>query len=257
MASALFDLSGKTALITGATRGLGRAIAQAFGEAGARLVIASENVAECAATEAELRTQGFDTLAVPCDVTNSSDLESLVAASERQGGIDVLVCNAGISGPAGPLHQLDETDYEAIFAVNLHSVVRLTCLAIPKMAARGGGSVILMSSIAGLRGNKAIGAYALTKAALAQLARNYAVEWGPSNVRSNAISPGLIRTGFSTSIIEDAEYFPRRMAMTPLRRVGEPREIAAAALFLASPGGAFVNGHNLVVDGGTVITDGN
>lgn len=112
MASQLFDLGGKTAVITGATRGIGRVIAQAFGEAGARLVIASENAADCASTEAELRARGFDTLAVPCDVTSKSDLEGLVEASERFGGSDVLVCNAGISGPAGPLHELDEVDYE-------------------------------------------------------------------------------------------------------------------------------------------------
>lgn len=163
-----------------------------------------------------------------CDVTNRSDLEVLGEAAMESGGIDILVCNAGISGPPAPLHMLAEQDYDAIFAVNLHSVVQLTGLAIPRMAGRGGGSVILTSSIAGLRGNKAIGACALTKAAIAQLALNLAVEWGPKNVRSNAISPGLIRTGFSSSIIEDEAYFARRMTMTLLPRASEVHEVAAA-----------------------------
>lgn len=257
MASGLFDLSGSKAVITGATRGIGLAIAHAFGEAGARLVISGENARDCAAAEAELRARGYDVLGVRCDVRHERDLDALVEASRHDGGIDILVCNAGIAGPPAPLHRLPPADYEEIFAVNLHSVVRLTSLVVPEMAAGGGGSVILTSSIAGLRGNKAIGTYALTKAAVAQLARNLAVEWGPRNVRSNAISPGLIRTEFSTGILMDEAYLERRLAMTPLRRVGEANEVAAAALFLASPGGAFVNGHNLVVDGGTVITDGN
>ncbi len=125
------------------------------------------------------------------------------------------------------------------------------------MAERGSGSVIFMSSIAGLRGNKMIGLYGVTKAALAQLARNLAVEWGPSGVRVNAISPGLIRTALSKGLMEDAGFMQRRLAMTPLRRVGEVHEIAGVAIWLASRAGAFVTGQNIVVDGGTLISDGN
>jgi len=141
-------------------------------------------------------------------------------------------------------------------AINLRSQVQLCNLALPHLATRGGGSAILVSSLSGLRGNGAINAYALAKAGVAQLARNLAVEWGPRNVRVNAISPGFIRTELSAPLLADAAFMQLRMAMTPLRRPGEVQEVAGAALFLASPAGAFVTGHNLVVDGGTLITDG-
>jgi NAD(P)-dependent dehydrogenase (short-subunit alcohol dehydrogenase family) len=151
---------------------------------------------------------------------------------------------------------MDMDDYDRVMAINLRSMVMLTQYALPAMAQYGGGSAILMSSIAGLRGNGAINAYSMAKAAVAQLARNLAVEWGPKNIRVNAISPGLIRTELSGPLLANDAFMARRMAMTPLRRVGEISEIAGAALFLASSAGGFVNGHNLVVDGGTVITDG-
>lgn len=258
MVNSLFDLTGKTALVTGATRGIGRAIAQLLGEAGARLVIASEDPSDCAQTERELRETGVEAIAIPSDLSCRGDIENLVLQTLAQfDGIDILICNAGIAGKAGPMHELAQPDYDALMAVNLSSVVHLTSLTVPEMAMRGGGSVVLMSSIAGLRGNKSIGTYGMTKAAIAQLARNLAVEWGPRNVRTNALSPGLIRTDFAKPILQDEAYLARRLALTPLRRAGLPEEVAAAALFLASPGGAFVNGHNLVVDGGTLISDGN
>jgi NAD(P)-dependent dehydrogenase (short-subunit alcohol dehydrogenase family) len=141
--------------------------------------------------------------------------------------------------------------------VNLHSIVQLCALAVPALKARGGGSIILMSSLAALRGNKSIGPYALTKAALAQLARNLAVEFGPDNIRANAIAPGFIRTDLSASLMANEAFMARRMQNTPLRRAGEPSEIAGPAVFLASKGGAFVTGQTLVVDGGTLVTDGN
>ena len=141
--------------------------------------------------------------------------------------------------------------------VNLRSVLWLTSLVVPGMAERGGGSVIIISSISGVRGNKAIGLYGLSKAAGAQLARNLAVEWGPKNVRANAISPGLIRTQFASPLLGNEAVLERRLSLTPLRRVGEPHEIAGVAVMLASPAGAFISGQNLIVDGGTTIGDGN
>jgi NAD(P)-dependent dehydrogenase (short-subunit alcohol dehydrogenase family) len=148
-------------------------------------------------------------------------------------------------------------DYQRVMSVNLDSIVRLCGLVIPHLKARGGGSIVLMSSIAGLRGNKALGPYALSKAALAQLARNLAVEFGPDNIRANAIAPGFIRTALAEPLLANEDFMARRMQNTPLRRPGEPEEVAGAALFLASPAGAFVTGQTLVVDGGTLITDGN
>jgi len=248
----MFDLTGKAALVTGSTRGIGRAIAEGLIAQGARVVISSEDEGDTARVAAELAMPGM-----PCDVSDDAALARLVDfAISELGGIDVLVCNAGITGKAGPFSAIDMDDYAGVMAINLRSQVVLCNLVLPHIAARGGGAVVLLSSISGLRGNGRINAYALAKAGVAQLARNLAVEWGPRNVRVNAISPGFIATELSQPLLDNAEFMSRRMAMTPLRRAGIPAEVAGAAVFLASDAGAFVTGHNLVVDGGTVITDG-
>jgi NAD(P)-dependent dehydrogenase (short-subunit alcohol dehydrogenase family) len=190
---------------------------------------------------------------IRCDVASAADLEGLVAGTlAAHGGIDILVCNAGITDRRG---DTSVEDFDRVMAVNLRSQVALTGLSLPHIAERK-GSVILIASIGGIRGNAAVNAYALAKAGVAQLARNIAVQWGPRGVRANAISPGLIRTDLIAQLPQDTEFMQRRMQMTPLRRMGTAEEIGGAAVFLASPAGAFVNGHNLVVDGGTVITDG-
>jgi NAD(P)-dependent dehydrogenase (short-subunit alcohol dehydrogenase family) len=258
MQPGLFDLSGKVALITGSTRGIGLAIAEEMARAGAEVVISSNEIEACSATATRLRDAGLKASGMPCDVASHEALERLVAdVLRRYGRIDVLVCNAGIQPPHGPLHERSDADWDATMTVNLRSMLWLTSLVIPQMAARGAGSVILMASISALRGNRAIGLYALSKAACAQLARNLAVEWGPSNVRVNSISPGLIATDFSRSLMANPEALKRRVALTPLRRVGEPVEVAGVAVMLAARAGAFVTGQNLVIDGGTVIGDGN
>lgn len=247
-----FDLSGQIALVTGSTRGIGLAIARALQSHGAQVVISSEDAADCARVGGELGT-----LAIAADVADDAQLVALVDRTiSHFGRLDILVCNAGITGRAGPFAEIDMADYDRVMAINLRSQVVLCNLALPHMAQSGGGSAILISSLSGLRGNGMINAYALAKAAVAQLARNLAVEWGPRNVRVNALSPGLIRTELSAPLLADASFMTRRMQMTPLRRPGEMAEVAGAAIFLASPAGAFVTGHNLVVDGGTRITDG-
>jgi NAD(P)-dependent dehydrogenase (short-subunit alcohol dehydrogenase family) len=191
-------------------------------------------------------------------VRNAEELRQLAdAAVERFGAIDVLLCNAGVSGPVGPMAEVDEVDYTQTFDVNLRQAFILCGLIAPLMARRGEGSIIVTSSIAGMRGNARIGLYALTKAALAQLARNLAVEYGPHGVRANAIAPGLVRTSWASAVLSNPEASEARLRQTPLRRIGEPWEIAAAALFLAGPGSGFITGHTLVVDGGTLISDGN
>ncbi len=248
----MFDLSGKGAIVTGSTRGIGRAIAEGLIAQGARVLISSENAEDTARTAAQLGMPGQ-----VCDVTDEAALAALVDRAVAEfGGLDVLVCNAGITGRPGPFAELDMADYARVMAINLTSQVALCNLALPHIAARGGGAVILMSSISGLRGNGRINTYSLTKAGVAQLARNLAVEWGPGNVRVNAISPGFIATELSGPLLADEAFMARRMAMTPLRRPGKPEEIAGAAVFLASQAGAFMTGQNLVVDGGTLITDG-
>jgi NAD(P)-dependent dehydrogenase (short-subunit alcohol dehydrogenase family) len=189
-------------------------------------------------------------------VADDGALDRLVAEAEGfLGRIDVLVCNAGINPHFGSLTAVTDDEWDAIMRVNLRSTVQLCNRVIPGMAERRDGSVILTSSISGLRGNGKIGVYALSKAAVAQLARNYAVEFGPANVRTNAISPGLIDTEFARPITGNPDILGPRLLKTPLRRVGTVEEVAGAAVFLASPAGAFVNGHNLVVDGGTTIGD--
>lgn len=253
----LFDLNGKVALITGATGGLGSAIVQAMAECGACVLVSDLNTDACKQSVERLTGQGFQAHAVPCDLSQSMAIDKLVEHCESVfGRIDILVCNAGVQGPAGPIDAVSQDDWEQVMGVNLKSALHLSTRVIRGMAERGEGAVILMSSIAGLRGNKAIGLYGLSKAGLAQLARNLAVEWGPQGVRVNAISPGLIRTPLATSLIENPDFIERRLSMTPLRRVGEPHEIAGVAVMLASLAGGFITGQNIVVDGGTLISDG-
>lgn len=248
----MFDLSGKRAIVTGSTRGIGRAIAEGLIAQGARVVISSEDAEDTARVAAELGQPGC-----ACDVSDDAALARLVDFTLAElGGIDVLVCNAGITGHAGPFADIDMEDYARVMAINLRSQVVLTGLALPHIAARGGGAAVLIASLSALRGNGRINAYALAKAGVAQLARNLAVEWGPKNVRVNAVSPGFIATELSGPLLADEAFMARRMAMTPLRRPGTPQEVAGAVVFLASQAGAFVTGHNLVVDGGTLITDG-
>ncbi|MBW8840623.1 MAG: glucose 1-dehydrogenase [Sphingomonadales bacterium] len=248
----MFDLSGKGAIVTGSTRGIGRAIAEALIAQGARVLVTSEDADDTRRVAAELEMPGRQ-----CDVTDEPALAALVdRAAAEFGGLDILVCNAGITGRAGSFAELDMADYARVMAVNLTSQILLSNLALPAIAARGGGAAVLISSLSGLRGNGRINAYALAKAGVAQLARNLAVEWGSRNVRVNAVSPGFIATELSQPLLDDTAFMARRMATTPLRRPGTPAEVAGAVVFLSSAAGAFVTGQNLVVDGGTLITDG-
>jgi NAD(P)-dependent dehydrogenase (short-subunit alcohol dehydrogenase family) len=249
-----FNLHGKTVLVTGSTRGIGLGIARTLGSAGAQVVISSEDPDDTGKVTDELRAKGHVAHGIACDVTDHIALNTLVEGTLAQfGGIDSLICNAGITGEAGSW-ALD--DFDRVMAVNLRSMVALTTLTLPHIAARGGGSVILMSSLSALRGNGAINAYALAKAGVAQLARNLAVQWGPQGVRVNAIAPGLIATPLSAPLMADEGFMQRRMQMTPLRRTGTVDDVAAACLFLAAPGSSFITGQQIAIDGGTSITDG-
>ena len=249
----LFDLAGRTALVTGASQGLGLAITQALAAHGAHVLVSDREAAAAELAARALRAEGHAATAIAADLAQPAQIAALIAAA---GDIDVLVCNAGIQGPAGPLAAAGDTDWQQVLEINLRAAARLCAGLLPGMANRGGGSIVLMSSIAGLRGNRALGLYGLSKAALAQLARNLAVEWGPLGVRVNAVSPGLIRTPLAEGLLQDAAFMARRLQATPLRRVGEPQEVAGVVVMLASAAGAFVTGHNLVVDGGTTISDG-
>ena len=247
-----FDVTGLRVLVTGGTSGIGLAIARMFLGRAARVHIGGLGAADCGAALAGLP----GATATAADLASREGCEALAGAALADlGGIDVLVCSAGIEGPVGPLSEVTPERLRRLMAVNLEAPLWLSGRLAPEMAAAGGGCIVLLSSIAGLRGNRAIGPYGMTKAAVAQLARNLAVEWGPAGIRANAISPGLIRTPFAASLMADAAFMARRMEATPLRRPGEPAEVAAAAVFLASAAGAFITGQNLVIDGGTLIRD--
>ena len=252
--SSLFDLSGKVALITGSSRGIGRAIAEAMAEAGAKVVISGRKPEICNTTAAELIARGHSALAVPGNVSVKEDLQRLVDTTmAKWGRIDILVCNAGINPAYGPLTSVSDAAFDKIMGTNVRSTFWLCNMVIPQMAERRDGAVILMASIAGLRGNSVIGTYGISKAAEMQLARNLALEWGPKNIRVNAIAPGIVKTDFARALWEDQERLKRVEAMAPLRRIGEPREIAGIAVFLASPAGSFVTGQTIVADGGVTI----
>jgi NAD(P)-dependent dehydrogenase (short-subunit alcohol dehydrogenase family) len=222
------------------------------------VVLSGNDVRACEEAAGQLRQQGLDVVGVPCDVMRREQIEALVQQTlALRGRIDVLVCNAGVAPAFGPIGLASDADWDQTMTVNLRSVLWITSLVIPGMAARRDGSVIMTASLSSVRGNKSIGLYGLSKAGLAQLARNLAVEWGPDNVRVNAISPGLIATEFARPLLDNPELLSRRLELTPLRRAGEPHEIAGVAVMLAASAGAFITGQNLIVDGGTIISDGN
>jgi NAD(P)-dependent dehydrogenase (short-subunit alcohol dehydrogenase family) len=253
-AASLFGLEDKVALITGSSRGIGRSIAEAMSALGAKVVISSRNLEPCEAVASAIRANGGEAQAVACNISRKDQVERLVAETRRRfGAIDVLVCNAAVNPAFGPMRDLTDEAFDKIMGSNVKSNLWLANLCIPDMAARGGGSVIIVSSIGGLKGSEVIGAYGISKAADFALARNLAVEWGPKNVRVNCIAPGLVKTDFARALWEDADRLAKRTAQTPLRRIGMPDEIGGIAAFLASPAASFITGQVIVADGGVTI----
>ena len=251
----LFDLEGKVALITGSTKGIGKAIAKRMSEQGAKIVISSRNQELCDEVASEINGSGGTAIAVACNINYKEQLENLVRQAElKLGKINVLVCNAAINPYFGASQEIPDSAFDKVMNANIGSVHRLCQLVIPSMAESGGGSVVIVSSIAGLKGSDSLGAYAISKAADMQIARNLAVEWGPKNVRVNCIAPGLVRTEFARALWENPRIYKATVAKYPLRRIGEPDEIAGAAVFLASAAGNFTTGQTIVIDGGGTIS---
>jgi NAD(P)-dependent dehydrogenase (short-subunit alcohol dehydrogenase family) len=253
----LFDLRGKTALITGSTSGMGKAIAEAFGLHGANVIISSHESKALKETVVEFKNKNITAVGILCDMSQTEDIDHLVEASLGHfDKIDILVSCVGIAEP-GDSFSINHSSFSKTMGLNLQSAIYLTQRLIPRMQEQKDGSIIYLASIAGIRGNKNLGLYGISKAALIQLARNLAVEFGPDNIRANCISPGLINTPFSNSLIQNQEFIAKRIAQTPLRKVGSIEEIAGVAVLLASKAGGFITGQNIVVDGGTTIGDGN
>ncbi|UTW50817.1 SDR family oxidoreductase [bacterium SCSIO 12827] len=255
--TAMFDLTGKIALITGSSRGIGKAIAEAYARQGAKVIITSRKLDACEAVAAQINEENYDApgeaMAIACNVSDVGQLTSLVDRVKAEWGrIDILVCNAAVNPYHGPMSGIDDGAWEKILQVNVTNVLKLCNMVLPDMAARRDGAVILISSVGGLKGSINLGAYAVSKAADMQLARNLAVEWGPHNVRANAIAPGLIKTDFARALWENPEARARAEAAYPLGRLGEPEDIAGTAILLASDAGSFITGQTFVVDGGGV-----
>ncbi|MBX9797638.1 SDR family NAD(P)-dependent oxidoreductase [Sphingomonas sp.] len=251
-----FDLTGKVAIITGSSRGIGKASAFELAEHGAKVVISSRKQDACDAVAAEINAKyGAGTaIAIAANISDKAGLQALVDETRAAfGQIDILVCNAASNPYYGPQAGIADEQFRKILDNNIVSNHWLISMVAPEMRARRDGSIIIISSIGGLRGSTVIGAYCISKAADMQLARNLAHEYGPDNVRVNCIAPGLIKTDFARALWEDPVRIEAANQSVPLRRIGEPHEIAGAVVFLASGASTFMTGQTIVLDGGVTI----
>jgi NAD(P)-dependent dehydrogenase (short-subunit alcohol dehydrogenase family) len=252
----LFDLSGQVAVITGSSRGIGRAIAEAMADQGAKVVISSRKLAACRQTADSINEAHGPATAMACaaNIGSKEELRALVDATRREfRRIDILVCNAASNPYYGPMAGITDEQFRKILDNNVLSNHWLIGMVAPEMLERKAGSIIIISSIGGLQASTVIGAYNVSKAADFQLARNLAAEYGPRGVRVNCIAPGLVRTDFARALWENPQTLKAVTSTTPLRRIGEPRDIAGAAVYLAAPASAFTTGQAIIVDGGVTI----
>jgi NAD(P)-dependent dehydrogenase (short-subunit alcohol dehydrogenase family) len=254
IANTPFSLAGKVAIVTGSSRGIGQATAELLAQLGAKVIISSRKVEACEPVAAGIRAKGGDATVIACNITRKNEVEALVADTlKTYGKIDILVCNAAVNPIYGPMSAMTDEAFDKIMGANVKSNIWLSNLAIPEMKKQGGGSVIIVSSIAGLRANDVIGTYGISKAADFALCRNLAFEHGKDNVRVNCVAPGLVKTDFAKALWEDEKAVASRNRATPLRRIGAPHEIAGVVAFLASSASSFVTGEVIVADGGVTI----
>lgn len=250
----LFNLAGKVAVITGSSRGIGRGIALRLAQHGAKVVVSSRKAEACEKVASEIKAAGGEAIVVPCNVSDKAQLQALVDATIKQWGrIDILVCNAAVNPFFGSSKDIPDDAFDKIMDVNIKSNHWLCNMVAPDMAKRNDGAIVIISSVGGLIGSNLLGAYAISKAADMQLARNLAVEWGPHNIRANCIAPGLIRTDFARALWENPDIAKKATHGYALKRVGEPDEIAGAAVFLSSAAGSFMTGQTMVIDGGGMV----
>jgi NAD(P)-dependent dehydrogenase (short-subunit alcohol dehydrogenase family) len=250
----LFDMSGTVALITGSTKGIGKATAFAMAEAGAKIVVTSRKADACEETAQEIIKAGGEAIAVPANISHDNEIEALVSKTmSHWGRVDSLVCNAAVNPYYGPFLDTPDDAFEKTVRVNIRSNMTLSKLCIPSMIDNGGGSIVIISSIAAFKGSDMLGIYAVTKAADCQVVRNLASAYGPKNIRANAISPALVKTDFAKALWEDparAEVVAQSYA---LKRLGEPDDIAGAVVYLTAPSGKWMTGQTLIIDGGWSI----
>tara|TARA_B110000014_G_C20126234_1_gene600221 strand:+ start:765 stop:1529 length:765 start_codon:yes stop_codon:yes gene_type:complete len=254
----MFDLSGKTAIITGSSKGIGRSIAFAMAEQGAQVVVSSRKADACKIVADEInekyKEEKGGAIVIPCNISDTAALQMLVDETKAKlGKIDILVCNAATNPFFGSIKDIPEEAIDKVMDNNIKSNILLCQMVIPEMVERKEGSITMISSIGGIKASTVIGAYNVTKAADIMLVKNLAAEFGQHNVRTNAIAPGLFRTDFAKALWENPDILKASTASCPMKRIGEPDEIAGAAVFLASKAASFVNGHTLVVDGGSII----
>ncbi len=255
MAANLFDLTGKVAVVTGSTKGIGKAIARGLAEHGARVVISSRKADAVESVVGELKADGLDAIGIPCNISDLDQIKRLVDETRKTlGPIDVLVGNAAVNPWYGSALDIPESAFDKIMDVNIKSNLWLCREVIPDMQARKDGAIMIVSSIGGLRGNPVIGAYCISKAADMQMVRNLAFEFGKDNIRVNCIAPGLVKTDFARALYENPEVEAKRTAATPMRRLGEPEDLAGIAVHLASRAGSWTTGQTFCVDGGATIT---
>ena len=255
--SNLFDLTGKVAIVTGSSRGIGRATAEALAAHGAKVVVSSRKADKCEEVAEEIKNNGGEAIVIPCHCSHKDQLQNLVDETlSTWGRIDSLVCNAAVNPFYGSLTEIPDEAYDKIMNTNVKSNVWLTSMVIPHMTKVGGGTIIIVSSVAALIGSAKLGTYGLSKAADVALARNIAVEWGGDNIRANCINPAIIRTDFARALWENPEIYERAVKNYALHRIGEPEEVGGISVMLSAKAGSFITGQTIVVDGGSTIFGG-